>query len=84
MDDFKLGTTIVDLDAVKMKLSYRDLLLLLGILVALIIGITTLVYKEGTSYGREISIPLKSNLTGSAAAAAKKLLEKADLNSIFR
>jgi len=43
------GTTIVALNAVKMKLSYKDLLLLIGILVAAIIAFTTLLYRDQQS-----------------------------------
>ena len=83
MDDFTAGTTLVALDIVKMKLSHRDLLLLLGILVALIIGLTTLVYQDSTTYGRQTSTPAKSSLNNSPAVLVKKLLEKADMRSIL-
>lgn len=46
MDDFSAGTGMVDLDVVKLKLSYRDFLLLVGIIVAMIVAITTIGYRE--------------------------------------
>ena len=83
MDDFTTGTTLVALETVKMKLSHRDLLLLLGILVALIIGLTTLVYQESTNYGRQTSTPAKSGLNSSPAVMVKKLIEKVDIRSVL-
>ena len=47
--DFMTGTTMVALAIRSMKLTSKDILLLLGILVAVIITLTTIVYSERTS-----------------------------------
>jgi hypothetical protein len=51
------GIAIVDSNTVKMRLSYKDLLLLIGILVAAIIAFTTLVYHNpsGEPHPRPLS-----------------------------
>lgn len=79
MVDFKTGITIVALDTVKMRLSHRDLLLLLGILVAAIIAVTTVIYQESTNYNKQTSAPQKSSLNISPAVIVKRLFEKVSL-----
>jgi hypothetical protein len=67
---------MVALDTLKMRISHRDLLLLLGILVAVIIAVTTLIYKEGINYSKQTTAPQKSSLNITPAVISKKLFEK--------
>jgi hypothetical protein len=70
---------------IKMKLSYKDLLLLVGILVAVIIALTTLVFTEKLPEATQVSpVPKKSSLNASPSVVIKKIIEKADLNSLVR
>lgn len=61
MVDFKVGTALVHLDARKMKkLSHKDLIVALGILVAIVILIVSVYFKDvkvGT--GAEKIVPEK-------------------------
>ena len=60
----------------KLKLSHRDLLLLLGILVAAIIGISTIVYQTSPNVTKRKPFPGKSELKAVPAVVVKKLLER--------
>ena len=64
---------MVDLDAVKMRLSHKDLLLLIGILVAVIITVTTLVYQETSAITKQSSGQQKSSLNIIPKVIAKTL-----------
>jgi hypothetical protein len=80
LDDYKFGTVIVDLTPKMIKkFSYKDLLLLLGILVAVIVTLTTLVYKENSTEANSIApappLPKASSMT-EPLKIANKLFEK--------
>jgi hypothetical protein len=73
------GTTMVALDNVKMKLSHKDLLLLIGILVAVIIALTTLVYREDATGTKQSATPQqKSNIDASPSVMVERLLSRID------
>ena len=67
------GITMVDLKTVKMRLSHKDLLLLIGILVAVIIAFTTLVYRGPAGNNKQTL--QKSRMNTPASMAVKKLVE---------
>ncbi len=69
--DFGSGTTIVPSNPVKMRLSYKDLLLLIGILVAVIIAFTTLIYHD--SAGESKQTLQKSSTESSASLIVRRL-----------
>jgi hypothetical protein len=82
--DTGIGTEIVVLKRMKLKLSYKDFLLLLGILVAVIITLTTLVYKESLPEATQITpIPKKSSMNTTPSVVVKKLLRKVELSSFL-
>jgi hypothetical protein len=58
------------------RFSSKDLLLLLGILVAVIITLTTVVYRE-TALEKETSAPKKSSLNTGPKVMIEKLLGRA-------
>ncbi len=72
MVDFMSGTTIVVLNTVKMRLSSKDLLLLIGILVAAIIAFTTFLYRGQTGDNKQ-SVQ-KTSMNPSASVIVKKLI----------
>jgi hypothetical protein len=49
MDDFNCGIGFGTFGYVKMKFSNKDLLLLFGILIAVIVTLTTMVFSEGVN-----------------------------------
>jgi len=63
----------------KLKLSHKDLILLLGIVVALVIAFTTWVYSDFQSKA-SLSKPLekKTSLNAASAVFIQKLIKKAD------
>jgi hypothetical protein len=68
----------------KLRLSDKDYLLALGILVAVIVMLTTLVYTEVTNpetRNREVA-PRKAGLTASPSVILKKVFEKVDFKSL--
>ena len=68
----------------KLKLSHKDYLLALGILVAVIIMLTTLVYTETINpetKNRETP-PRKTGLHVSPSVILKKVIERVDLKSL--
>src|SRR5258706_5121575 len=88
--DFGSGTTIVLSNPVKMRLSYKDLLLLIGILVAVIIAFTTLVYHEPTGESKQTlqkstphPRPLSEAERGEVSSPPIKRLPLNILNSLF-
>jgi hypothetical protein len=69
----------------KMKLSHKDLLLLVGILVAVIIALTTVVFTETHPEATQIApAPKKSSLNSGPAVVIKKVLERVSLNSLVQ
>lgn len=82
MDDFKCGIGFGTFIMVKMSFSNKDLLLLLGIVIAVIVTLTTIVYSNGTELKNETSQnSLKSNATVPAPTElVKKAIDKIDLN----
>ena len=76
MGAFYIGTQMVHLSYVKLRLSHRDLLLLLGILVAVIIGVSMFVYQTNPGVTKRKAIPGKSELKTVPAVVIKKLLER--------
>jgi len=78
---------LVHLVEVKMKFSDKDLILLVGIVIAVIISLTTLVHKGGPSKGlpqpsREATRPNTS--LAPTSELIKKTMEKIELNSLAR
>jgi hypothetical protein len=69
----------------KLRLSHKDYLLALGILVAVIVMMTTLVYTEVAnpeSKNREITPPRKTGLNSSPSVLLKRVFEKIDFKSL--
>lgn len=81
--DNRIGIEIVALKPMKLRLSSKDLLLLLGILVAVIITFTTWVYKENLPEATQ-TVPLlkKSSMNSTPSVIVKKLLRKVELSSL--
>ena len=75
MVDFITGITMVALETVKMKFSHKDLLLLIGILVAAIIAFTTLVYRDQTGENKQTTTQ-KRSMNTSTSIIVKKLVRK--------
>jgi hypothetical protein len=74
--DYRFGIEIVDLVNVKTKLSYKDFLLLVGVLVAVIIALTTWVYTENLPEATQMTPPSKkSSLMANPSAVVQKLLD---------
>lgn len=66
----------------KFRLSDKDLLLALGILVAVIITLTTLVFRDRLPENKTSeSTPPKTSLNAVPAVLLKKALEKVDFNA---
>lgn len=60
MVDFEFGTRLVHLDTRKMKkLSYKDLIVVLGVLVAAFIILTTVYFNDGTVHTNSMKAPEK-------------------------
>ena len=71
----------------KLRLSHKDYLLALGILVAAIIMLTTLVYTEVAnpeSKNREVTPQRKTGLNVSPSVLLKKVFEKVDFKSLAK
>ena len=71
----------------KLKLSHKDYLLLLGILVAAIVLFTTLLFTEAThpeSKNKEVTPQLKTGLQISPSAILKKVIERVDLKAFAK
>ncbi len=69
----------------KLRLSNKDYLLALGILVAVIVMLTTLVYTEAAnpeSKNREVSPQRKTGLNISPSVFLKKVFEKVNFKSL--
>lgn len=86
MDDFNYGTPFGTFIMVKINFSNRDLLLLFGILIAVVVTLTTIAFKEGTELKNETSQkelnPNTSLVTPSGLI--KKAIDKIDLNLLIR
>lgn len=86
MDDFNYGTPFGTFIMVRINLSNRDLLLLFGILVAVVVTLTTIAFNEGTGLKNETSQkelnPNTSLVTPSELV--KKAIDKIDLNLLVR
>lgn len=65
MADLSSGTRFGKFDSNKsMRLSNRDIILVIGIVVAVVVTLTTLVYRERLEQAKkEISIPKKTSMT---------------------
>ena len=60
MVDFRFGTRLVHLDTRNMKkLSYKDLIVVLGVLVAALIILTTVYFKDGVVETNSMKTPEK-------------------------
>jgi hypothetical protein len=71
--DFLTGTTMVALDIRSMKVTRNDILLFLGIIVAVIITLTTLVFTErASSSSATQNAPTVRERTGSVATGVAK------------
>jgi hypothetical protein len=75
--DFKAGTRFGTFDYRLMKLSNKDLLILLGIVVAVIITLTTLVYTEQAAGNKaEVSPPKRTSLNQITTDLLIKTIDK--------
>ncbi|MGB4974643.1 MAG: hypothetical protein WBO32_18390 [Cyclobacteriaceae bacterium] len=74
MVDFKCGTLFGIFDLVKMKFSNKDLLLLFGILIAVIISLTTMVFKD---YSLGLDKTTRNTIPSTTGMASPSLLKKA-------
>ena len=63
----------------KIKLSYKDLVIMLGVLVAAIIVITTFYIREGTSQVKGKTIKSPTTSIYSPAKVLRKIIDKAHL-----
>ena len=60
MDDYRFGTPLVHLDTRNMKkLSHKDLIIALGVLVAAVIVITSVYFKDTTDARNSMRAPEK-------------------------
>lgn len=86
MVDFKCGIGFGIFKMVKMSFSNKDLLLLFGIVIAVIVTLTTIAYSSGTELKNETSQnSLKSNSSLPAPTGlVKKVIDKIDLNLLVR
>ncbi len=86
MVDFNYGTLFGRFIMVKINLSNKDLLLLLGILVAVVVTLTTIAFKEGSELKNETSQkelnPETSLVTPSRLI--KKAIDKIELDLLVR
>lgn len=86
--DFKSGIDFGKFGAfnkMKLRLSHKDYLLAFGILVAVIVMLTTLVYTEVAhpeSKNREVTPQRKSGLHISPSVILKKAFEKVDFKAL--
>jgi len=86
MVDFNCGTGFGYLISVKMKFSNKDVLLLLGIVVAVIISLTVLVFQDDASTPPKTtsnSIEPKTSLAPSTDLL-KRAIDKIEFNSLIR
>ena len=82
MVDFSFGTVIVAFENMKMKFSYKDLLLVAGIVVAIIIALTTWVFTENLPEASKSMPPSKkSSLNIAPSTMIKRIVEKTDLGT---
>ena len=85
MVDYRIGIEIVALDRMKCRFSYRDLLLFLGIAVAVIIALMTVIYRDNLPEATKTTpVPQKSSLNSAPAVVIHKFLKKVDLTSSLR
>ena len=86
MDDFNYGTPFGTFIMVKINLSNKDLLLLLGILVAVVVTLTTIAFNEGAELKNETSHKGLNPNTSIATPSelVKKAIDKIDLNLLVR
>ncbi len=71
----------------KLKLSHKDYLLALGILVAVIVMLTTLVFTEAKSpesKNGEVTPPRKTGFHLSPTVILKKVIERVDLKAFAK
>lgn len=87
MDDSEYGIRFGKFIMVKMRLSDKDLLLLFGILIAVVIAITTLAFNEDGALKKEASQkelqPKTSLAPPTATGLIKKAIEKIDLDDLL-
>ncbi|HEY5691149.1 MAG TPA: hypothetical protein VIS49_06815 [Cyclobacteriaceae bacterium] len=86
MDDFNYGTPFGTFIMVKINLSNRDLLLLFGILIAVVVTLTTIVFNERAELKNETSQKDLNPNTSLATPSGliKKAIDKIDLNPLIR
>ena len=84
MVDFNSGTYFGYLNIeMKLKLSHKDYLLALGILVAVVIMLTTLVYTETVNPETKTEAPQrKTGLNVSPSVIMKKIFDRVDFKSL--
>lgn len=86
MDDFNYGTPFGIFIMVKINLSNRDLLLLFGILIAVVVTLTTIAFNEGAELKNETSQKELNPNTSLVTPEGlfKKAIDKIDLNLLIR
>ena len=75
MVDFINGMTMVDLETVKLRFSHKDLVLVIGILVAAIIAFTTLVYQDQTGENKQTTTQKRTMNTATSVIVNKLFRE---------
>lgn len=72
--DYPVGTRFEKTDAVRLKLTHKDFLLLAGIVVAVIIALTTLIMESNLTQGDvNMSLPSLINAVPSPTVLIQKL-----------
>ena len=68
-------------NAMKNRLSHKDLILLIGIVVAIIVAFTTLVYSDDQKEANKeiVPVPVKTSLVSKPAELVKKIIRKVSL-----
>jgi hypothetical protein len=86
MDDFNCGIPFGTFNMVKMNFSNKDLLLLFGILIAVVVTLTTIAVKEGADLNNESSQTEQKPTTSlvTPTGLIKKAIDKISLDLLVR
>ena len=86
MDDFNYGISFGTFIMVKINLSNKDFLLLLGILVAVVVTLTTIAFNDGAELKNETTQKeLKPNTSlVTPSGLIKKAIDQIDLHLLIR
>jgi hypothetical protein len=86
MDDFNCGIGFGTFGYVKMKFSNKDLLLLFGILIAVIVTLTTMVFREEINVkGNTSQNSIKPNTSlAEPSGFIRRAIDKIEFKSLIR